>query len=98
MRRANAVSVLVGLGLAVAGLSSIVTLRGIAGDPARLEQARRTETNMEEDRERRQRLLEGSDPATAPDHGVPHPADLPPAVRGEEGPTTIRPAATAHTR
>lgn len=81
MRRANAVSVVVGLALAAAGLSSLVSLRGIGGDPARLEQARRIETNMNEDRERRERLLEGEAPArpTAP------------AVRRDAGDGPVRP-------
>ncbi len=65
MRRANAVSVVVGLALAVAGLSSIVSLRDIGGDPQKLEQARRIERAMDEDRERRERLLEG-EPAARP--------------------------------
>ncbi len=65
MRRANAVSVVVGLALAAAGLSSIVSLRGIGGDPARLEQARQIEHAMNEDREARERLLRG-EPAARP--------------------------------
>jgi len=81
MRRANAVSVVVGLALAAAGLSSIVSLRGIGGDPAKLEQARRIETNMNEDRERRQRLLEGEEPARP----------VAPAVRNDAGDAAVRP-------
>ncbi len=65
MRRANAVSIVVGVALAAAGLSSIVKLRDIGGDPRKLEQARRVETIMEEDRERRERMLEGEPPARA---------------------------------
>ena len=81
MRRANAVSLVVGLALAAAGLSSLVSLRGIGGDPGRLEQARRIEENMNEDRERRERLLEGEAPArpTAP------------AVRRDAGDGPVRP-------
>ena len=59
MRRANAVSVVVGLALAAAGLGSVVRLREIAGDETRLEQARTTERLMREDRERRERLMKG---------------------------------------
>ena len=68
MRRANAVSVVVGLALAAAGLSSIVSLRDIGGDPAKLEQARTTERSMNEERERRERLLNGEapEPTAAP--------------------------------
>lgn len=95
MRRANVVSVAVGLALAAAGLGSIAGLRDIGGNPAKLEQARRIERAMNEDRERRGRLLEGVPTATP--GGVPHPADLPPAVQAEE-PAAIRPASTAHTR
>ncbi|MFN9367416.1 MAG: succinate dehydrogenase [Planctomycetia bacterium] len=94
MRRANAVSAVIGVGLAVAGLSAIGQMRGIGGNPSRLEQARRIEQNMNEDRERRERLLEGV-PADEPQ--IPRPADPPPAVRAD-GPSPIRPAARAHTR
>jgi succinate dehydrogenase / fumarate reductase cytochrome b subunit len=62
MRRANAVSVVIGVALAAAGLSSIVSLRSIGGDPQKLEQARRIERAMDEDRVRRERLLEGEPP------------------------------------
>jgi hypothetical protein len=48
--------------LAAAGLSSIVSLRSIGGDPQKLEQARRIERAMDEDRVRRERLLEGEPP------------------------------------
>jgi succinate dehydrogenase / fumarate reductase cytochrome b subunit len=81
MRRANAVSVVVGLALAAAGLSSIVSLRGIGGDPARLEQARQIEHAMNEDREARERLLRG-EPAARP---------AAPAVRIDDAGVGVRP-------
>jgi succinate dehydrogenase / fumarate reductase cytochrome b subunit len=91
MRRANAVSIAVGLGLAAAGLGALGGMRAVDRDHARA-----VEDQLEEAREARERILEGRPPA-GPDRGVPHPADLPPAVRAE-GPATIRPAANAHTR
>jgi len=63
MRRANAVSVAVGVVLAVAGLSSIVRLRDIGGDPQKLEQARRVERAMDQEQKRRERLLDGESAA-----------------------------------
>jgi len=81
MRRANAVSVAVGVVLAAAGLSSIVKLRDIGGDAAKLEQARRIEANMNEDREARERLLEGEPPAQP----------RAPAVRVDEAGADVRP-------
>ncbi len=81
MRRANAVSVVVGLALAAAGLSSIVSLRGIGGDPAKLEQARQIEHAMHEDREARERLLRG-EPAARP---------AAPAVRSDDPGVGVRP-------
>jgi hypothetical protein len=60
------VSVVFGVLLAAAGLSSLVKLRDIGGDPAKLEQARRIEANMNADREARERLLEGEPPARPP--------------------------------
>lgn len=59
MRRANVVSVAVGLALAAAGLGSVAKLRDIGGDEAQLEQARTTERIMHEDRQRRERVLRG---------------------------------------
>jgi len=59
MRRANVVSLVVGLALAAAGLGSVAKLRGIGGDAAQLEQARTIERIMHEDRERRERVLRG---------------------------------------
>jgi succinate dehydrogenase / fumarate reductase cytochrome b subunit len=59
MRRANVVSVVVGLALAAAGLGSIAGLREIGGSTAKLEQARTTERAMLEERERRERLMRG---------------------------------------
>jgi succinate dehydrogenase / fumarate reductase cytochrome b subunit len=81
MRRANAVSVVVGLALAAAGLSSIVSLRGIGGDPAKLEQARQIEHAMHEDREARERILRG-EPAARP---------AAPAVRSDGAGVGVRP-------
>ena len=86
MRRANAVSVVVGLALAVAGLSSLVSLRTIGGDPQKLEQARRIERAMDEDRERRERLLEGEPDARPAAPAVRRDAadgDILPASAGE---------------
>jgi succinate dehydrogenase / fumarate reductase, cytochrome b subunit len=94
MRRANAVSAVIGVALAAAGLSSLFQMRDIGGNPAKLEQARRIEHNMNQDRERRERLLEG---APTPDAEIPAAADPPPAVRSDRA-SPIRPAATAHTR
>ncbi len=82
MRRANVVSVVVGVALAAAGLSSIVRLREIGGDAAKLEQARRIETIMDEERVRWERMLEGEPPA--------RPAA--PAVRRDTTGGGIRPA------
>ena len=59
MRRANAVSVVVGLALAAAGLGSVAGLRQIGGSETKLEQARSTERAMHEERERRERLMRG---------------------------------------
>ena len=59
MRRANVVSLVVGLALAAAGLGSVVRLREIGGDAAKLEQARATERVMDEERVRRERLMKG---------------------------------------
>jgi hypothetical protein len=67
--------------LAAAGLSSIVKLRDIGGDAAKLEQAQRIEANMNEDREARERLLEG-EPAAPP---------RAPAVRVDEAGADVRP-------
>jgi hypothetical protein len=69
-------------------------MRDIGSNPAKLEQARRIEHNMNQDRERRERLLEG---APTPDAEIPAAADPPPAVRSDRA-SPIRPAATAHTR
>ncbi len=57
MRRANAVSVVVGLVLAAAGLGALGGMRAVD-----VEQARATEKRMDEVK----RLLEGQDPAAAP--------------------------------
>jgi succinate dehydrogenase / fumarate reductase cytochrome b subunit len=57
MRRANAVSVVVGVVLAAAGLGALGGMRSID-----IEQARATEKRMEEVK----RLLEGQDPSAAP--------------------------------
>lgn len=86
MRRANAVSVVFGVALAVAGLSSIVQMRRIGGDPASLEQARRIETIMDEERVRRERMLEGEPPV--------RPAA--PAVRRDAPGGGIRPTSTGN--
>lgn len=91
MRRANAVSVVVGLALAAAGLGAIGGMRG-----TNIEQAREIESRLDEARREQERILRG-EPATPPDRGIPRPADLPPAVRAD-GPLEVRPAATAHTR
>ncbi|MFM7107131.1 MAG: succinate dehydrogenase [Planctomycetaceae bacterium] len=71
MRRANAVSVVVGLVLAAAGLGSVARLREIGGDETRLEQARATERLMREDRERRERLMKGEADEPAARGSVP---------------------------
>ena len=71
MRRANALSVVVGLALAAAGLGSVARLRGIGGDDTQLEQARTTERMMREDRERRERVMRGE--AHEPASGGPAP-------------------------
>ena len=60
MRRANAVSVVVGLGLAAAGLGALVGMRRVP-----IDQARQIETIMNRDREARERLLEGEPAAPA---------------------------------
>ncbi|MFM9057748.1 MAG: succinate dehydrogenase [Planctomycetaceae bacterium] len=79
MRRANAVSVVVGLALAAAGLGSVARLREIGGDETKLKQAQATERAMLEDRERRERLMQGESDGAAP-HGVP--AAAPAGTRG----------------
>ena len=65
MRRANAVSVVVGLLLAAAGLGAIGGLRDIGGDKAKLEQARAIERSMTEERERQERIMKGEAPGPA---------------------------------
>jgi len=82
MRRANAVSIVVGVLLAVAGLGAIAGLRDIGGDPGKLGQARQVETIMNEDRESRERMLRGEPPARP----------LAPAVRADEADPGVRPA------
>ncbi len=63
MRRANAVSIVVGVALAAAGLGSLAGLQGLRGQ--KLDDARAIEANMHEDREARERLLHGGDRATS---------------------------------
>ena len=75
MRRANAVSVVVGVALAAAGLGAIGGLQGLRG--AKLDAARSIEANMNEAREAQERLLEGGDPAS--------PAALPTVARPGAG-------------
>jgi succinate dehydrogenase / fumarate reductase cytochrome b subunit len=65
MRRASAVSVVVGLALAAAGLGALAGMRGID-----VEQAKAIETRMEDVR----RMLEGRDPAPAPSVTGPAPS------------------------
>lgn len=81
MRRANAVSIVIGVLLAAAGLGSIAGLRDIGGDPGKLGQARQVETIMNEDREARERMLRGEPPARP----------LAPAVRVDEADAGVRP-------
>lgn len=63
MRRANAVSIVVGVALAAAGLGALGGLQGLRGD--KLEAARTIEANMERERSNRERLLRGSSAAPA---------------------------------
>ena len=85
MRRANAVSIVVGVLLAAAGLGAISGLRDIGGDRGKLEQARQVETIMNEDREARERMLRGEPPARP----------LAPAVRSDEADAGVRPVSAA---
>ncbi len=71
MRRANVVSVVVGLALAAAGLGAVGGMRGID-----VGKARATEDRMEEVK----RLLEGKDPAVRPGHSAAAPSE--PSVAG----------------
>jgi len=82
MRRANFVSVVVGLVLAAAGLGALGGMRGVD-----VERAKAIETIMNEERESRERMMKG-EPAV--------PAHAPPAVRspGASAPA-IRPAAAS---
>jgi succinate dehydrogenase / fumarate reductase cytochrome b subunit len=57
MRRANAVSIVVGVALAAAGLGALGGLQGLRGE--KLEAARTIEANMERERTNRERLLRG---------------------------------------
>ncbi|MCE2727030.1 MAG: hypothetical protein LW698_09670 [Planctomycetaceae bacterium] len=81
MRRANAVSIVIGVLLAAAGLGAIAGLRDIGGDPGKLGQARQVETIMNEDREARERMLRGEPPARP----------LAPAVRADGADAGVRP-------
>jgi len=63
MRRANAVSVAVGVLLAAAGLGAIGKLRDIGGNEAKLGQARQVEAVLKDEREERERRLEGKQPS-----------------------------------
>ena len=81
MRRANAVSIVIGVLLAAAGLGAIAGLRDIGGDPGKLGQARQVETIMNEDREARERMLRGEPPARP----------LAPAVRVDGADAGVRP-------
>ena len=85
MRRANAVSIVVGVLLAAAGLGAISGLRDIGGDRGKLEQARQVETIMNEDREARERMLRGEPPARP----------QAPAVRSDEADAGVRPVSAA---
>jgi succinate dehydrogenase / fumarate reductase cytochrome b subunit len=84
MRRANAVSIVVGVVLAAAGLGAIGKLRDIGGSEAKLGQARQVEAIMKEEREERQRRLEGLQPNRP----------VSPAVRIDE-PGAARPVSAA---
>lgn len=81
MRRANAVSIVIGVVLAAAGLGAIGGLRDIGGDPGKLSQAQKVELIMKEDREARERMLRGEPPARP----------LAPAVRVDEVDADVRP-------
>jgi succinate dehydrogenase / fumarate reductase cytochrome b subunit len=63
MRRANVVSVVVGLVLAAAGLGALGGLQGLRG--AKLDAAKAIEANMNEAREARERLIEGGVPKSS---------------------------------
>jgi succinate dehydrogenase / fumarate reductase cytochrome b subunit len=81
MRRANAVSIVIGVLLAGAGLGAIAGLRDIGGDKGKLGQAKQVETIMNEDREARERMLRGEPPARP----------LAPAVRADGADAGVRP-------
>jgi succinate dehydrogenase / fumarate reductase cytochrome b subunit len=81
MRRANAVSIVIGVLLAAAGLGAIAGLRDIGGDKGKLGQAKQVETIMNEDREARERMLRGEPPARP----------LAPAVRADGADAGVRP-------
>jgi len=81
MRRANAVSIVIGVLLAGAGLGAIAGLRDIGGDKGKLGQAKQVETIMNEDREARERMLRGEPPARP----------LAPAVRVDGVDAGVRP-------
>lgn len=91
MRRANAVSIAVGLGLAAAGLGALGGMRSVD-----IEQAREIEHRLDEARQAQERILRG-EPASPLRPGVPHPADLPPAVRDDRA-SPVRPAASTQSR
>jgi len=63
MRRANAVSVVVGVALAAAGLGALGGLQGLRGE--KLEAARAIEANMERERSNRELLFRGGHGASA---------------------------------